>query len=439
MLDDAPHYGGDSDGSASVAMRRRAASPWSGLLRVVLAAIVVALSGFGPSGRLSAQDAPLLILVSFDGFRWDYLQKAPAPNLQALAARGVKAEGLVPSFPAKTFPNHYTIVTGLYPGRHGIVGNNIRDARTGRTFALSKAVEVRDPMWWGGEPIWVTAERAGIRTGTMFWPGSEAPILGVRPTHWRVYQQSLRGPARVDQVLAWLDLPASRRPGFFTLYFEDTDSAGHDAGPDSEDVRRAITRLDGHLGRLMRGLERRKLADRANIVVLSDHGMAATIPDRVLKLSDYISLSDVEIVDINPNLGVFPKAGREEAVYQALVKASPALRIYRRAQTPTAWHYRDHERIPPLVGVVDEGWALVRGTLTDRVVDAVVPARGAHGYDPSIDSMRGIFVAAGPAFRSGVTMPAFENVHIYNALAAALRITPANNDGDPMIAKRMLR
>jgi predicted AlkP superfamily pyrophosphatase or phosphodiesterase len=420
-------------------MKPRARRAWSLFVRVAVAAMVAALAGLATAGRLAAEDAPLLILVSFDGFRWDYLQKAPAPNLQALAVRGVKAEGLIPSFPAKTFPNHYTIVTGLYPGRHGIVGNNIRDAGTGRTFALSKAAELRDPMWWGGEPIWVTAERAGVRTGTMFWPGSEAPILGVRPTHWRAYQQSLRGAARVDQVLAWLDQPASRRPGFVTLYFEDTDAAGHDAGPDSEDVRRAITRLDGHLGRLMRGLERRKLADRANIVVLSDHGMAATIPGRVLKLSDYISLADVEIVDINPNLGVFPKAGREQAVYQALVKASPALRMYRRAETPAAWHYRDHARIPPLVGVVDEGWELVRGTLTDRVVDAVVPARGSHGYDPSLESMRGIFVAAGPAFRSGATMPAFENVHIYNALAAALGITPASNDGDLRMAKRMLR
>ena len=413
-------------------MRRRAA-----LAAFVAFALLVA-RGLFDEARAQADRAPL-ILVSLDGFRWDYLEKAPAPNLRALAARGVKADALIPVFPTKTFPNHYTIVTGLYPAHHGIVANDILDPETHRTFALSKASEVRDPMWWGGEPIWVTAERAGLRAGTMFWPGSEAPIGGVRPTYWRVYDESLSGNARVDQVLRWLDLPAARRPTFLTLYFEDTDTAGHESGPDSDAVRLAIQRVDGYVGRLLKGLERRQLADRANVIVLSDHGMAATIPGQVLALSDYIALSDVEVSDINPGLGVFPKAGKETVVYEALRAANVHLKVYRRAETPEAWHYRDHKRIPPIVGVMDEGWEIVTGSLVGTVVRKVRPPRGVHGYDPAVRSMHGIFVGAGPAFRRGVAVPAFENVHVYNVLAKILGVTPAPNDGDVAAAKAIVR
>jgi len=406
-----------------------------------LAIALLVVLGSGPAPRLFAQNGadPLLFLISLDGFRWDYLRKAPAPALQRLIERGVRAEGLIPSYPTKTFPNHYTIVTGLAPGHHGIVANDMRDAATGRTFGMSKTSEVRNPMWWGGEPLWVTAERAGRHAGTMFWPGSEAPIGGVRPTQWRPYLESMSGAARVDQVLAWLDLPPSRRPSLFTLYFEDADSAGHASGPDSEAVRRAIGHVDGYIERLVRGLERRGLATRANIVVVSDHGMAATVPGQVVELADYISLADVDVIDINPTLGLFPAAGKMDAVYRALAGAHPHLHVYRRHETPDAWHYRQHARIPPIVGVVDEGWQIARGTVVERAVRTIRAPRGVHGYAPSVLSMRGILIAAGPAFKQGITVPAIENVHLYNAMATALGVKPAPNDGDMAVARRLLR
>ncbi|HEX5107411.1 MAG TPA: ectonucleotide pyrophosphatase/phosphodiesterase [Vicinamibacterales bacterium] len=378
-------------------------------------------------------------MISLDGFRWDYLEKTSAPALRALASRGVRAEALIPSFPTKTFPNHYTIVTGLYPGHHGIVANNILDAGTGRAFSMSNRTETRDPMWWGGEPIWVTAGRAGRMVATMFWPGSETAIGGVMPAYWRPYDEDLSGAARVDQVLRWLDLPASRRPAMLTLYFEDVDSAGHDSGPDSEGVRQAIRRVDGYVGRLMRGLKSRRLDDLANIIVVSDHGMAAVLPGRVLTLSDYVPLADVDVADINPTLGLFPKAGKGDSVYRALAAASPFLHVYRREETPAAWHYRDHKRIPPIVGVVDEGWQIVSGTIKDKAEQLLRPPRGAHGYDPSVVSMRGILIAAGPAFKEGATVPAVENVHVYDLLAAVLKITAAPNDGDTGLRRQFLR
>jgi predicted AlkP superfamily pyrophosphatase or phosphodiesterase len=408
----------------------------------LLIVLAVLFASFGcTSQRDAAADVqPIVILLSFDGWRWDYHTKAPAPNLRSLMARGVRAENLIPSFPTKTFPNHYTIVTGLYPGHHGIVANTIKDPETGRTFAMTKPEEVRDPMWWGGEPIWVTAQRQRQITASMFWVGSEAPIGGVLPRHWKAYDQSYPPNDRVDQVLQWLDLPATERPTFVTLYFSDPDTAGHDDGPDSRAVRDAIVRADAYLGRLLRGLERRALTDRVDIVVVSDHGMAEVSTDRVLVLDDYISLEDVEVVDINPTVGLFPKAGKEDQVYRALVNAHPRLKVYRRATTPESWHYRDHPRIPPIVGIVDEGWQVLRrSTMADIRAGRLSPARGQHGYDPAVMSMRGVFVAAGPAFKRSVEVGAFENVHIYNALAQVLGVTPAANDGDPAIARSLLR
>ena len=411
--------------------------------RVFLACLLIVLAGLAAAGRSQQQADSFeqtVILVSFDGWRWDYHTRIPVPNLQRLIARGVRADALIPAFPSKTFPNHYTIVTGLYPGQHGIVANNIRDAATGRMFTLGSRREIEDPMWWGGEPIWVTAERYGLPTAPFFWPGSEAPIHGTRPRYWERYDENLPGGARVDRILRWLDLPASERPRFLSLYFEDVDTAGHASGPDSEEVRDAVRRADGYLGQLIGGLERRGILDRINIVVVSDHGMSTTSSSRVVVVDDYISLDDVVISDINPTLGIFPKAGKEETVYRALANAHPRLKVYRRQQTPAHWHYREHPRVPPIVGVVDDGWQVIqRISLKDVLARAARAAGGQHGYDPRNRSMHAIFVAAGPAFKQGATVRAFENVHIYGALAKILGVPPVKNEGDQAIAQRLLR
>jgi predicted AlkP superfamily pyrophosphatase or phosphodiesterase len=409
--------------------------------RSLLLVLLCLLVGTGQAQVLRGDDAkPTLILISFDGWRWDYRTLYAAPNMARLAARGVSAD-LVPSYPSKTFPNHYTIVTGLYPGHHGIVSNTIKDPPTGRRLSMSNSREQQDPMWWGGEPIWVTAQRAGHVSAAMFWPGSEAPIEGHRPNFFAPFDSTLPGRDRVDQVLSWLDLPVARRPTLLTLYFNEVDGAGHTFGPSSEAVRTAVRRADGHLGRLLQGLERRHLTGKVNLVIVSDHGMAETSTNRVVVLDDYISVDDVEVIDINPTLGLFPKPGREDAVFQALVNAHPRLKVFRRNETPEHWHYRDHPRIPPIVGVVDEGWqVLPRATLTQRLQRGQTSARGEHGYDPrDAKSMRGVFIAAGPAFKSGVELPPLDNIHVYGIMAQALGVPPAKNDGDPAIARTFLK
>jgi predicted AlkP superfamily pyrophosphatase or phosphodiesterase len=406
-------------------------------LTLLLLAVVAALAA---RAQQPGDVRPTVILVSFDGWRWDYHQRVPVPHLQRLMARGVRAEALIPSFPSKTFPNHYTIVTGLYPGHHGIIANNIWDDPSGRMFTLARREEVRDAMWWGGEPIWLTAEKAGQHASPLYWPGSEAPIGGRTPKPDEGYSESIPASERVRAVLDRLDLPAEQRPTFITLYFEDVDTAGHDDGPDSQAVRDATIRVDSYLGQLTAGLERRRLLDRVNIVIVSDHGMSATTPERVVLIDDYISLDDVVISDINPTLGIFPKAGKGQAVLRALQNAHPRLKVYARERTPAHWHYRGHQRIPPIVGVADDGWQVMRRTSLRDILERVVRGSGGqHGYDPRARSMHGIFVAAGPAFRQGATVRAFENVHIYNVLAQVLRVPPARNDGGVAVARQVLR
>lgn len=390
-----------------------------------------------PPPRAAGADTPsTLILLSFDGWRWDYHTKAPTPNLRRLMARGVRAERLIPVFPTKTFPNHYTIVTGLYPVHHGIVGNTMRDPSTGLRFSLGDRKMMGDTRWWAGEPLWVTATRQGRRSATLFWPGSEAEIAGMRPDYWLPYDGTLPNEARVDRILAWLDLPAAERPAFITGYFNDADDAGHVWGPESRAVRDAIARLDVLLGRLVRGLEARQLLDRVNIVVVSDHGMAGRRADRVIALADYLDLDTVEIVEIDPHLTLNVRGASVEDVYRRLARAHPHLRVYRRDQTPEHWRFRGHPRIPAIVGMSDEGWILA----ARRPAVAAAPGRtsGNHGYDPRVRAMHGLFVAAGPAFRRGATAPPFETVHVYTALAGALGVTPAPNDGDPRVAERLM-
>src|SRR6476469_1213293 len=249
-------------------------------LRGLVVLIACALIGAAPL-QPPAPAAPILILVSFDGWRWDYIDRLPAPHLKTLAARGVRARKLIPSFPVLTFPNHSTIVTGLYPEHHGIVANTMTDAATPERFSMSSET-AKDGRWWGGEPVWVTAIRQGLRAATMLWPGSEAAIGGVRPTYAVAYEARPPRLDRVRQVIAWLSLPEAERPAFVSLYFSEVDDAGHDFGPESTELAAAVGELDGALGALMDGVHRLGLDDRTTIVVVSDHGMTPPSYGRVI-------------------------------------------------------------------------------------------------------------------------------------------------------------
>lgn len=401
--------------------------------------LVVLLAGCAARvvpGRPAAGE--LLILVAFDGFRWDYDRKAPTPALQRLAAGGVRAEWLVPSYPTKTIPNMYTLATGLHPGHHGMIANTILDPGTGRTFERTRRADVEDPMWWGGDPIWNVVQRTGRTAAAMFWTGSEAHVGGMPIAHTREFDDTLPGADRIDQLLAWLDLPPAERPSLLCVYLSDVDRPGHYFGPESPQLRDAIPVIDSHLARLVAGLERRGLLAQTNIVVVSDHGMAEVRRERTIVADDYLQPSDGTVTDINPTLGVAPSPGREDAVYATLSRAHPNLTMYRRADTPEHWHFRDQRRVPAVTGVADEGWVVIRRSEAATYWQRS-PVGGQHGYDPRLESMRGIFVASGPAFRAGARVPPFESVNVHHIVAMAMGATPADNDGNPAVARRVLR
>jgi predicted AlkP superfamily pyrophosphatase or phosphodiesterase len=372
---------------------------------------------------------PIVVLVSIDGFRYDYLDRYATPSLRRIFS-GVRAP-LVPAFPTKTFPNHYTIVTGLFPEHHGVVENTIYDPVFDALFRMSDSVAVTDARWWGGEPLWVTAEKQHRIAAAFFWPGSEAAIAGVRPHYWERYDTRVPNAARVRQVLDWLALPVERRPALVTLYFSDVDHAGHDSGPDSPEVARAVLRVDSAVGMLLDGIAAGGLSSRVNVIVVSDHGMSATTPDSVVALDDYLPPGLLaRSVGGNPLFGLWPRPGMEDSVYRALHGRHPHLAVWRKSEIPARFHYRDNRRIAPIFALVDPGWslALQRSEVNQH------PDRfrgGAHGYDDTVSVMRTIFLGTGPAFREGFVGAPFRNIHIYDLIARILGLTPASNDGSP--------
>ncbi len=371
-------------------------------------------------------DTQPLILLSIDGFRWDYMDKVDTPHLDRLATQGVLASSLKPVFPTKTFPNHYTIVTGLYPDHHGIVSNNMVDPEMEERFSLGNRAAVGDGAWWGGEPIWVTVEKQGQKAGTFFWPGSEADIQGIRPSYWKDYDGGIPDDERVDTVLDWFSLPPDERPTFLTLYFSGVDQAGHRFGPDAQETQDAISRVDATVGRLISGLESKQMLGRVNLILVSDHGMAPMTRERVIFLDDYIDLNEVDVVDMNPMLGLIPKNGTVQDLFDALDKAHPALTVYLKANMPAHLHYGTHRRVPPLVGLANEGWAIGTRSNFERSKSYT---GGLHGYAPNVASMHGLFIAHGPAFKSGAQVASIHNLDIYELMTHLLDLTPAPNDG----------
>jgi predicted AlkP superfamily pyrophosphatase or phosphodiesterase len=379
------------------------------------------------AGPASAAERPLTILISIDGFRADYLDRGVTPTLSALAARGARAgEGMKPSFPSLTYPNHYTLVTGLRPDHHGIVDNVMVDAaRPGQTFRMGAKGIAWDRFWWDqATPIWVTAERAGIRTATMFWPGSDLDVQGVRPHDWRMFDKNVLAPARVDQVLAWVDLPPAERPGFITLYFDDVDTAGHYFGPDSPELSQAVTRVDAQIGRLVAGLNARAVP--ANLVVVADHGMASVSKDRIVYMDDLAPAEALNVITMGSSMDLFPVAGHEAEVRRALIGRHAHMTCWSKARVPRRLGFGTNPRIPPIVCLAETGWMI-----ETHAGNAKTPMinKGAHGFDPDDRAMRALFVAAGPDIRPGVVLPVFDNVDVYPLLARLIGVTPLKGDG----------
>ncbi len=382
---------------------------------------------------------PTLILISLDGFRADYLDKYKPKTLLELASSGVRAKWLTPVFPTKTFTNHYSIATGLYPENHGIIENNIYDF--GVVFSLSNREEVQNSRWWLGEPIWVTAEKQGVRTAAFFFPGTEAEIKGKRPTFWKPYDASIPYEERVQTILKWLDLPAQERPQLLILYFDEPDTSGHRCGPESDCVADAIRRVDKQLGDLIDGLKERKIYKKVNLIIVSDHGMAEVQPKNLIFLDEYFDLKLAErILWTGEIIQIFPKDGQKKTIIEKLSSIKNA-NCWEKESIPDRFHYRASHRIAPIICLADEGWHMTSKARYEQQKDRFSSGKsfGAHGYDNSLASMRAIFIANGKAFKTNKVVEPFNSIDIYNIMTKVLGITPAKNDGNPKILRKVLR
>ncbi|MBU6269295.1 MAG: ectonucleotide pyrophosphatase/phosphodiesterase [Sphingomonadales bacterium] len=396
------------------------------LFRLFMAAALLALAPSAATAR--PHRAPVTILISIDGFRPDYRTRGATPNLDALAAAGISA-AMRPSFPSKTFPNHWTLVTGLRPDRHGIVANRMIDPEGKRpVFTMS----TDDPWWWqDATPFWATAETAGIRTATMFWPGSNFAIHGVRPQDWQQFAVAVSNRQRADGVIDWLRRPAADRPKFVTVYFDTVDTAGHDFGPDSPEVTTAAHDVDAAIGRIRAGLA--QLHQPANIVVVADHGMAAISPDRVVPLASFADAADYTLVEDGPFATLNAQPGHEATLAAALAKPPAHVQCWPKAAIPARLHYGANPRVPQFLCLADTGWMIARP-------GARPPHGGTHGFDNDAPDMRALFIAAGPAIRHGGTVPDFDNVDVEPLLRDLLHLpqTPGR-DGDDAPFRAFIR
>ncbi len=391
---------------------------------LLILTLLMALAPAQAQAPQKTSERPYVVLVSLDGFRYDYAERYKAANLLAIGKAGAAAEGMIPSFPTVTFPNHISLVTGQYPEHHGIVGNSFWDPARKEMYSMDRSST--ESAFYTYKPLWVVAEEQNVKTAAMFWPTADSEIGGVRPAYWSLYDGKFPNEQRVAKVLEWLKLPERERPHFITLYFSDVDSAGHSFGPDSPETENAVQRVDKLVGDLWTGIKALPLP--VNLLVVSDHGMQTT--QGSVNLSEFADLSKVRVVGGGPVAMVYaPDSQTAEQVYASLKGKSPKFEVYRRKETPASWHFSENERSGDLVICVNEATSLTTGPPRERPERQGPPrpnsSRGAHGFDPAqFKTMQAIFYAAGPNVRPGVVIKPFENVNVFPFMAKILGITP---------------
>ncbi|XP_035215665.1 ectonucleotide pyrophosphatase/phosphodiesterase family member 3-like isoform X2 [Stegodyphus dumicola] len=377
---------------------------------------------------VSFRGIPPLLVISLDGFHPDYLKRGFTPTLKNIAQCGVKADFMYPVFPSKTFPNHYSQVTGLNPPSHGIIDNSMYDPFTRKLFKVGKP-ETLESFWWEKEPIWITAEKQGKKAACFFWPGSDIKINGSLPSYFKKYSSKITFEARVDQILEWLDLSPESRPSFLTLYVNQPDNAAHFYGVNSKQTNDALAKVDQMIRRLYSGLQQRNLINCVNVVIISDHGMSDISCKRVVDIQDYMNVSDL-YATMGPFGRLRPKGRRNTtAVNEVISKLrcrSNHMRVYAKEQLPVRMHYADNTRIEPIFLDIDAGWTVVSKKV--KPGDEICTG-GAHGYDNFFPDMRAFFVASGPSFKTNLTIRPFINTELYELFTELIHVVPQPNNG----------
>jgi predicted AlkP superfamily pyrophosphatase or phosphodiesterase len=370
-----------------------------------------------------SQSKPYVILVSFDGFRWDYLNRGLTPNLEKIRNEGVSAISLRSVFPSKTFPNHISIVTGMYAENHGIISNSFMNFEKNSWYRMSDTISVCDSKWYLGEAFWETAERQGIKTASYFWPGSELNLDYRHPTYREFYEHERPYEQRVKGVIDWLQLPFGERPHFITLYFDATDTYGHKYGPESPEINEAIKRLDSIAGLLMGKLNDIGLIDSVNIMFVTDHGMTEISQEKVINIQDMIKEYNYLSIDDGPLMQIEPPADKLMEVYETLKKNEFHYKVYLKNNIPKYLHYSNNPLIFSILLVADNGWSLIG----KRGANWITKEKGNHGYDNNDLDMQGIFIAKGPCFKDGYRTGTLWNIDIYPLLCKIFNIYPRSN------------
>ncbi|UTW58392.1 alkaline phosphatase family protein [Kordiimonas sp. SCSIO 12603] len=380
-----------------------------------------------------------VIMIGIDGLRNDSIDRIEAPNLRKLAKSGVRADGMRPAMPSKTFVNFYSLATGLHPKHHGMTSNYPYDHKLRRAF--SRATDTRDPAWWGGEPIWITAEKQGVKAGTYFWVGSEVAIGGIQPTYWKPFDQNKDYGERVDEVLSWLAKPEADRPRLITLYFSAVDTAAHNFSVGSKEEEEAVKLVDSHVGDLINGLRQQGTLENTNIIVVADHGMANLSDDRMINLDNYADISGYIVPDWNKSYGpayspflyVYGDNDDIDTLATKLKGKHPNMKVWKKGEFPEEYHFDHPTRGPDLMILADTGWTLFA---SENKADPTplsklpFPLAATHGYDNHNPLMYATFIGNGPSFKKGIITPVFDNVEIYGLIACLLDIKPANTEGN---------
>jgi alkaline phosphatase D len=401
------------------------------LFFVVLVFVFAGCQTGSPAGpvtdRTNASDTlikPYVVLVSLDGFRSDYVDLYSPPFLNEFRKQGTQAEYMLPVYPSKTFTNHLSMITGLYAENHGIVANSFYDPERHEMYSLRDRAKVTDPSWYGGEPLWVTAEKQGMLSATYFWPGSEAPIGGVRPSYFYEFNKSTEPEVQTRQVLQWLKLPAQKRPHLISIYFHQVDTAGHAFGPDSKQVKEAVLKLDRVLGDFYHELNALNLP--VHLVLVSDHGMQALDPSKVVYVEDYVQSADVQTMGDGPLMLVYANHSQDKnRIFKSLKKAENHYKVFQREKFPKNYHFAKTPRAGDFILVPEAPYSLAKNR------EGLKKEAGGHGYDPDTTAtMRAIFYASGPKIKKQFQLKPFRNVNLFPFLSEILQIkTPSKMDG----------
>ncbi|KAM9356424.1 ectonucleotide pyrophosphatase/phosphodiesterase family member 5 isoform 1-T2 [Pholidichthys leucotaenia] len=410
---------------------RRGCSPLIYLWAVILPLVLAHCLNRHDLRNQTVTDRPKLLLVSFDGFRWDYLDRVPTPNFRSIMDEGVKVEHVFSTYITKTFPNHYSLVTGLYAESHGIVANEMYDPVLNQSFSM-ETDSIYESQWWEEAiPLWVTIQKAGGRSGAAMWPGSDVKIHNMFPNQYLLYNASVSFETRVERIIEWFSAPEDEAVDFGVLYWEEPDESGHNLGPQSSLMDVVIAGIDEKLGLLTDELKKAGLYERVNLIVTSDHGMAQLSPEKIIELDQYLSRDLYTWIDKSPVVGILPKEGKFDEVYNSLLDANPNMAVYKKEDIPEHLHYQHNTRIMPILIEAKEGWTIMQNRTGPFML-------GNHGYDNTLRNMQPVFVARGPAFRKNYLKTSMRSVDLYPLMCHILSIHPLPNNGSLLNVQDLL-